>query len=121
MEEKEPDIRDIILNSKPMVLYGYTIIGFTLLFGLGFSITFLTEGWNPGTAVAAISVCIVFILGYIFRMFISRNIPSLRSKIESSGSTEEAWRLMFGGWKYAIVVLAIAGIVFFSTLPLAKA
>ena len=118
MEEKKQDIRDIILKSKSVNLYGYTIIGFVLLFGLGFLISFVKDDWNLKTLLVAVAVCVVFIVSYVSRLYIARNVPTLRARIENAKSNEEAWRLIFGGWKYAVIVLVVSGLVFYATLGL---
>ena len=116
MEEQTFSIRKLILHSKPINLYGYTIIGFTFLFGIGFVLGFLTEGMSLKVALTVVLTCTVFVLSYLFRFYISRNVISLRLKIESAENEDKAWDLIFGGLKYAVVVLCIAGAVFYASL-----
>ena len=116
METEENSIRELVLNSKPINLYGYTIIVFVTFFALGIAYSWLVKEPRPGMIQVVAITCAVPILNYLFRFYLSRNNANLRKRIEEAPSDDEAFSLIMGGYVYGFSTLAIMASVFYVSL-----
>ena len=116
MANEEKSIREIILNSKPINRYGYTIMAFAVSLVLGIAYSWLDKESLPGVMQVVAITCVVPILSYLFRFYLSRNNANLRKRIEEAPSDNEAFSLIMGGYRYGFSILAIMAAAFYMSL-----
>jgi len=116
MANEEKSIREIVLNSKPINLYGYTTIAFVVSLVLGIAYSWLDKESLPGVMQVVAITCVVPILSYLFRFYLSRNNANLRKRIEEAPSDNEAFSLIMGGYRYGFSILAIMAAAFYMSL-----
>ena len=108
-EEQGLLVKRLVLESKPINLYGYTIILYGAVCGIGLLIPLVTKDFKPGVLPAIVVTMLVPLLNYLYRFYRSRNNKKVRQRLEETESHDEAWSLVFGGAASGFVLLAVMG------------
>ena len=109
-------VKRLILESKPVNLYGYTIIIYGAACGFGFVINALTKDSKPGVLTVVAITMLVPLLSYLHRFYRCRNNKSVRKRLEETDSADEAMSLVFGGTFYGLSTLVVMGATFYLSL-----
>ena len=109
-------LKQLILDSKPINLYGYTIIIYVSVFAVGFAIEALKEDLKPGVFTVIAITLLVPILSQLYRFYRCRNNKIIRQRLEETESSDEIVSLIFGGKVYGLSTFIIMGVTFFLAL-----
>lgn len=109
MQPKEILFRDLILNTRPVKLYGVLALIGAALIGSGFLWSALLGGSVNYPAILTVA-------GYVFfmflRVYISRNYPLARERLRSAPDGE-ARAVMSGGNGWGIAAFGVLALVYY--------
>lgn len=111
MTDRTIQLRDLILTPEPVKLYGgLTLIGAAIIGMMLLVATLLEKPVNYPGIITAIGY-----VGFMFlRVYISRNHPPTRERLQSAHG-EEAWAVMSGGNAWGIPAFAVLALLFYLT------
>ena len=109
-------MKKLILDTKSINLYGYTIIAYVAVCAVGFAIAAISEDFKPGVVTTILITLLVPLLGYLFRFYRCRNHAKTRQKLEATESPEEISKLVLGGPASGLMTLVVMGITFYLAL-----
>jgi hypothetical protein len=108
----------IMVASKPINFYAYSTLLLVAMTAFGLLMAFVSGDMKGGVLkVVLITVAAIQIL-YMLRFIIIRNHESTRVRIMQTNSSDEAWRIIFGGYSWGLIAFVVVAATFYFSLQM---